>query len=100
LDSSEGVGKCPERQTEQRVSLRRKSPRREMAGKPPPAGSPIPGVVKRELVGLAPAHASIAAFDTFYNSSAYQKLRAIRDECSSVGLVAVEGLEQGESLDA
>ncbi len=40
---------------------------------------------------------SVAAFETFYTSSAYQRLKAIRDECSSVRLVAVEGLEQGES---
>ncbi len=39
---------------------------------------------------------SVAAFETFYNSSAYRKLKAIRDECSSVRLVAVEGLQQGE----
>jgi uncharacterized protein (DUF1330 family) len=40
---------------------------------------------------------SVAAFEAFYSSSPYRKLKAIRDECSSVRLVAVEGLEPGES---
>ena len=33
---------------------------------------------------------SIAAWETFYNGSLYQSLKAIRDECSSARLVAVQ----------
>jgi len=35
---------------------------------------------------------TVAAFESFYNSSAYQDLKPIRDACSSARLVAVEGL--------
>lgn len=35
---------------------------------------------------------SVAAFETFYDSRAYRELKAIRDECSSARVVAVEGL--------
>lgn len=35
---------------------------------------------------------SVAAFDAFY-AGPYQALKAIRDECSSARLVAVEGLD-------
>jgi uncharacterized protein (DUF1330 family) len=34
----------------------------------------------------------MAAFEGFYNGAVYQGLKAIRDECSSARLVAVEGL--------
>jgi uncharacterized protein (DUF1330 family) len=34
----------------------------------------------------------VAAFEGFYNGAVYQALKAIRDECSSARLVAVEGL--------
>jgi uncharacterized protein (DUF1330 family) len=35
---------------------------------------------------------TVAAFESFYNSSTYQELKPIRDACSSARLVAVEGL--------
>ena len=35
---------------------------------------------------------SVAAWESFYNGPTYQGLKAIRDECSSVRLVSVEGL--------
>lgn len=35
---------------------------------------------------------SVAAFESFYNSSDYQQLKPIRDACSSARLVSVEGL--------
>jgi uncharacterized protein (DUF1330 family) len=35
---------------------------------------------------------SIAAWEAFYYGPVYQSLRAIRDECSSVRLVSVEGI--------
>ena len=35
---------------------------------------------------------SVSAFESFYNSPAYRELKAIRDECSSARVVAVEGL--------
>ena len=35
---------------------------------------------------------SVAAFETFYYGATYQALKAIRDECSSARLVAVEGV--------
>jgi uncharacterized protein (DUF1330 family) len=35
---------------------------------------------------------SIDAWEAFYNGPVYQGLKAIRDECSSARLVAVEGL--------
>ena len=35
---------------------------------------------------------SIEAWETFYNGPVYQGLKAIRDECSSARLVAVEGV--------
>jgi uncharacterized protein (DUF1330 family) len=35
---------------------------------------------------------SVSAFEAFYNSPAYERLKAIRDECSSARVVAVEGL--------
>ncbi len=35
---------------------------------------------------------SMEAWDTFYNGSIYQGLKAIRDECSSARLVSVVGL--------
>jgi uncharacterized protein (DUF1330 family) len=35
---------------------------------------------------------SVAAFESFYNGPTYQKLKSIRDECSSARLVSVEGL--------
>ena len=34
----------------------------------------------------------VAAFEGFYTGAVYQGLKAIRDECSSARLVAVEGL--------
>jgi uncharacterized protein (DUF1330 family) len=36
---------------------------------------------------------SVSAFEAFYHGSTYQSLKAIRDECSSARLVAVEGLD-------
>jgi uncharacterized protein (DUF1330 family) len=35
---------------------------------------------------------SVAAIESFINSPTYQKLKGIRDECSSARLVSVEGL--------
>ncbi len=35
---------------------------------------------------------SVPAFELFYNGPTYQRLRPIRDECSSARLVSVEGL--------
>ena len=36
---------------------------------------------------------SLAAWEQFYTGPVYQGLKAVRDECSSVRLVAVEGLQ-------
>jgi uncharacterized protein (DUF1330 family) len=36
--------------------------------------------------------ASVAAFESFYNSAVYQSLKPVRDACSSARLVSVEGL--------
>jgi len=36
---------------------------------------------------------SVDAWENFYNGPVYQGLKAIRDECSSARLVAVEGLD-------
>jgi uncharacterized protein (DUF1330 family) len=36
---------------------------------------------------------SVAAWESFYFGSTYQDLKAIRDECSSARLVAVEGVD-------
>ena len=38
---------------------------------------------------------SLSAMDEFYSSEAYQKLKLVRDECSSSRLMAVEGLKKG-----
>ena len=35
---------------------------------------------------------SIAAWEAFYTGPVYQGLKAVRDECSSARLVAVEGI--------
>jgi len=35
---------------------------------------------------------SVAAWESFYKGPAYQRLKSIRDECSSARLVSVEGL--------
>ena len=35
---------------------------------------------------------SVAAWESFYKGPVYQGLKAVRDECSSARLVAVEGL--------
>lgn len=35
---------------------------------------------------------SVAAWEAFYDGPVYQGLKAVRDECSSARLVAVEGL--------
>jgi uncharacterized protein (DUF1330 family) len=35
----------------------------------------------------------ISAWEAFYNGRTYQRLKAIRDECSSARLVAVEGTD-------
>ena len=35
---------------------------------------------------------SVAAWESFYNGSTYQSLKAVRDACSSARLVSVEGL--------
>ena len=35
---------------------------------------------------------SVDAWESFYNGSTYQRLKAIRDECSSARLVSVVGL--------
>lgn len=37
---------------------------------------------------------SAAAFDKFYHGQTYTELRALRDECSSVRLVSVEGIKK------
>jgi uncharacterized protein (DUF1330 family) len=36
---------------------------------------------------------SVDAFESFYNGSTYQGLKAIRDECSSARLVSVVGID-------
>ena len=36
---------------------------------------------------------SVAAWEAFYTGPVYQKLKAVRDECSSARLVSVEGIE-------
>ena len=36
---------------------------------------------------------SIAAWESFYNGPVYQGLKAVRDECSTARLVAVEGID-------
>jgi uncharacterized protein (DUF1330 family) len=36
---------------------------------------------------------SVAVWEAFYNGPVYQRLKAIRDECSSARLVSVEGLD-------
>jgi uncharacterized protein (DUF1330 family) len=36
---------------------------------------------------------SVEAWESFYNGATYQKLKGIRDACSSARLVSVEGLE-------
>ena len=36
---------------------------------------------------------SVATWEAFYNGSAYQGLKAIRDQCSSARLISVQGLE-------
>lgn len=38
------------------------------------------------------AFPSIAAFESFYDSPVYRDIRPLRDACSSVRLVAVEGI--------
>ena len=36
---------------------------------------------------------SVAAWEAFYNGPVYQGLKAVRDECSTARLVAVEGID-------
>jgi uncharacterized protein (DUF1330 family) len=36
---------------------------------------------------------SVAAWESFYNGATYQKLKSVRDACSSARLVGVEGIE-------
>jgi uncharacterized protein (DUF1330 family) len=36
---------------------------------------------------------SLAAWESFYNGPVYQGLKAVRDECSTARLVAVEGID-------
>ena len=35
---------------------------------------------------------SVQSWESFYNGPVYQRLKAVRDECSSARLVCVEGL--------